>query len=84
MFLVIKLILTTDIPLNRVIADHIKQRNNNTKMDSRLFVLFIGKLQVLATSHWYEVPNTKLVFKESHKSVHRTGTVLFAVASHTL
>jgi len=35
----------------------------------RLFILFIGKLQVLSTSHWYEVPNTKIVFKELYKSV---------------
>jgi hypothetical protein len=49
-----------------------------------LFIHFIGKLQVLATSHWYEVPNTKILFKELYKSVHRTVTVLFAVACHTL
>jgi len=49
-----------------------------------VFIHFIGKLKVLATSHWYEVPNTKVLFKELYKSVNRTVTVLFAVVCHTL
>jgi hypothetical protein len=43
-----------------------------------LFIFFIGKLQVRASSHWYEVPNIKILFKKLYKSV------LYAVASHTL
>jgi hypothetical protein len=37
-----------------------------------LLILVIGKVEVLATSHWYEVPNSKIFFEELYKPVHRT------------
>ena len=38
---------------------------------------FSHKLQVHATSHWYEVPNTNILLKELYEPVHKTLTVLY-------
>jgi len=79
MFIIIKLILPADRWLNRAMVGHIKQRNNNTKIDSCVYPYF------LLVNYKYLLLHTGMKFLTlRYKSVHRTITVLFAVACHTL
>lgn len=81
---IIKLILTADRQLNRAMVSHTKQRNKNTKMDSCVYSYFLMvNYKYLLLHTGMKFLTLRLFSKELYKPVHRTVTVLFAVASHT-